>query len=153
MREEKTRVSKTQDGWSIFLFLWSFLHHIFFNAFSFIWPSNLCKFPQRESLQNQASSQVLWQELSVPQPGNVWQNFWHSNQCLMALFKVIDVYWSAECVAHWYTRTNNLGSSKCADRNSPFFHLPSTAPWAGHWQRGGIPLLLKYSCEYFPLRA
>jgi len=31
--------------------------------------------------------------------------------------------------------------------------LPSTVPRASHRQRGGIPLLVKYSCEYFPLRA
>lgn len=75
-----------------------------------------------------------------------WQNFWHLNQCLTALFNVIDVYWSAECVAHWHYPTDNLGSSKVRWQDlsllSPPIHSPLSRPLTEGWHTSLVEVFL-----------
>lgn len=69
------------------------------------------------------------------------------------LFKEMCIYWSVFIILSTGLPTPAALVDLSVLTGTAPLHLPSADPRASHRQRGGIPLLVKYSCEYFPLRA
>lgn len=73
--------------------------------------------------------------LNIPLPGNLWQNYWHLNQCLMALFKVAYIYLAVFFILPTGLHTST--TSECADRNfppSPPIHRSQSEPKTEGWR-------------------
>ncbi|KAM7404640.1 hypothetical protein PAMP_011970 [Pampus punctatissimus] len=76
--------------------------------------------------------------LTVSLPGSLWQNY--MNQCVKALFKVTDIYWSVFIIrSHWPAYSNNFGRSECAARTLP--PSPSRPPFPGRATGRGVAYL------------